>query len=838
MPAEVGCSFIKTGLVLLLAGSAAAAQAGKVTHVDIPAQPLADSLRAVGSQSNTNILFDQSLVANRKAAALKADLTTDEALSRLLEGTGIRHEFLNETTVVLAMASGAEAKAPEAAASPTPVGPPAAVATNDEPREVGKSAAGRFRVAQADPGADSQPAGVSGGASEGADGTMAQIVVTAQKREERLKDVPISISVLSGDKLDQSSAQGVAAELTRVSGVVAFPNLQAGGGTVISMRGVSAGSATFAGSNPVSYYLDSVPFGLVQSAVTPDSNAYDLERVEVLRGPQGTLYGASAQAGVVRVLTRDADLDRFEFKARASDSFTKGGGNNYRGDAAINVPIIEGKLAARAVVGYQDMSGWVDTPLGKNANDSTMRTARLKIGAQPTERLSIAASAWVSRTDTGGVPASDDNQQRGNLFEETGYNDYDAFGLKVNYDAGPVAITSSTSYLGFKSANALDTYQQFGRHAIGILAFRGWTFAQELNLSSMSDGPWRWTAGAMFRDSTDQNGARTPGTVNYTNTSRSYAVFGELTRLFLDDKLGLMVGARYFHDDVSSREDPINPPLSPPDYYYDEGSFHSTTPRVVLTWRPTPSLSIYGSYSQGFRSGTPQAYYTTGGRLGFPLVEPDKLSNYEIGAKSETERLSIEGAIYYADWKDVQQQLTVFFAPTGQYIAAIANGPSASGIGLELSVTARPMKGLSLGANAGWNDLTLDEDIYQGAVLLFAKGDRQNFSPEFTAGVFADYDFPIGASGYTGQFSFGGNYSSRQGRRSVFNGQQVLGEGDPILTTRASFSVRSPNGWEIGLFGDNLNNENGAVVGSPFFGVDGSTRMRPRTIGLQLDYHF
>ncbi len=838
MRGEVRCSFIKTGIVFLLAGSAAIAQEQKVNHVDIPAQPLADSLRAVGSQSNTNILFDFALVANRKAEALKADLTTDEALSRLLGGTGIKHEFLNENTVVLAMAGTADTNAPGTGVPPGPVGPASSVAKPEESKEEETNSAGRFRLAQTDEGTATQSSAVSAQNQDAGENVLAEILVTAQKRAERLKDVPISISVLSGEKLDQSSAQGVAEELARVSGVVTFPNLQAGGGTVISVRGVSAGSATFAGSNPVSYYLDSVPFGLVQSAVTPDSNAYDLERVEVLRGPQGTLYGASAQAGVVRVLTRDANLDNFDLKMRLSGSGTTGGGGNYRGDAAINVPIVEGKLAARAVIGYQDMSGWVDTPLGKNANDSQMRTARLKVNAQPNDRLSIGASAWVSRTDTGGVPASDDNQQRGNLFEETGYNDYDALGLKVGYDAGSVYITSMTSYLGFKSANALDTYQQFGRHAIGILAFRGWTISQELNLSSQSEGPWRWTAGAMFRDATDQNGARTPGTVNYTNSSRSSAVFGELTRLFMDDKLGLMVGVRYFQDDVVSREDPINAPLFPPNYYRDKGSFDSTTPRVVLTWRPNSALSIYGSYSQGFRSGTPQAYYTTGGRLGFPLVEPDKLTNYEIGVKTETDWLSVEGALYYADWKDVQQQLTVFFAPTGQYIAAIANGPSASGLGAEVSVSARPMRGLSLGGNVGWNDLTLDADIYQGAVLLFAKGERQNFSPELTAGLFADYGFPLGVGGYTGQVSVSGNYSSKQGRRSVFGGRQVLGDGDPILTTRASVSVRSPNRWELSLYGDNLNNENGAVVGSPFFGVDGSTRLRPRTIGLRLDYHW
>ena len=838
MRVRVPCSFLKTAIALALAGSAAFAQAHKKTHVDIPAQPLADSLRAIGSQSNTNILFDLSLVANHRAEALKAELTTDEALSRLLAGTGIRHEFLNENTVVLTPADGAGPLSSGAHAASASSGPSATAAKDPAAKEEEKDSSSRFRMAQADRRAPAQSLSVTDNEESASGGGTAEIVVTAQKREERLKDVPIAISVLTGDKLDQSPVQGVAEELTRVSGVVAFPNLQAGGGTIISMRGVSAGSATFAGSNPVSYYIDSVPFGLVQSAVTPDSNAYDLERVEVLRGPQGTLYGASAQAGVVRVLTRDADLDRFEFKGRVTGSSTKGGGGNYRGDAAINVPIIEGKLAARAVVGYQDLSGWIETPLGNNVNSAQMRAARLKVNAQPTDRLSLGASVWVSRTDTDGVPASDDNQWRGTLFPETGYNDYDAFGIKIGYDAEKFSVQSSTSYLGFKSANALDTYQQFGTHAIGILRFRGWTIAQEINFASLEEGPWRWTAGAMFRDSTDQNGARIPGTVNYTNTSRSYAVFGELTRLFMDDKLGLTVGLRYFSDDVSSKEDPINPPLNPPNYYYEEGSFDATTPRVVLTWRPNPMWSVYASYAQGFRSGTPQAYYSTGGRTGADLVQPDELNNYEIGAKVELDRVSFEGAIYYADWKDVQQQLTVYFAPTGQYIAAIANGPSASGLGAEVSVTARPVSGFSFSANVGWNDLTLDADIYQGAVLLFGKGDRQNFSPELTAGLSLDYDFALGSGGYTGSVSAGANYSSKQGRRSVFNGRRVLGDGDALLVSRASFSVQSPGNWELTLYAENLNDEDGAVVGSPFFGIDGATRMRPRTVGLQLDYHW
>src|SRR5690606_2693475 len=124
--------------------------------------------------------------------------------------------------------------------------------------------------------------------------SLEEIVVTAQKREEKLQEGPISISVMSGVELDRSTAQGVTEALTQVPGVAVNVTNQ-GGGTQMIIRGVTAGGALAAGSSPVSYYVDMVPFGFVRNAIAPDPNAYDLERVEVLRGPQGTLYGASAQ---------------------------------------------------------------------------------------------------------------------------------------------------------------------------------------------------------------------------------------------------------------------------------------------------------------------------------------------------------------------------------------------------------------------------------------------------------------------------------------------------------------------------------------------------------------
>src|SRR5262249_46279186 len=143
---------------------------------------------------------------------------------------------------------------------------------------------------------------------------------------------------------------------------------------------------------------DSVPFALVKTAIVPDVDVYDMDRIEVLRGPQGTLYGANAQSGVVRVLTKDADVSAFELKTRVSTSATEYGGESYRGDLGVNVPIVQDTLAVRVVGGYQDLSGWIDQPGRNDANSGRVSNLRLKISARPLDRLSIDLSAWRSRT--------------------------------------------------------------------------------------------------------------------------------------------------------------------------------------------------------------------------------------------------------------------------------------------------------------------------------------------------------------------------------------------------------------------------------------------------------
>jgi iron complex outermembrane receptor protein len=275
-------------------------------------------------------------------------------------------------------------------------------------------------------------------------------------------------------------------------------------------------------------------------------------------------------------------------------------------------------------------------------------------------------------------------------------------------------------------------------------------------------------------------------------------------------------------------------PINPAGYSRAENTFTAPTPRAVLTWHPTPALSAYASFSEGFRSGTPQAYYTVGGQPGFPPAKPDKLYNYEIGAKGGTSALSFDAAMYYMDWKSVQQQIAVQF--NGLPVSAIVNGKSAGGVGVDLAMTARPIQGLEIGGTFSWNNLTASADILSSGVVLFSKGDRLNFSPEYTAGAFVNYSVQLGR-GYTGKVSLSGNDTASQCFRAIIGAAPSVDCGNPVVTTRAAFSLEAPSQWQLTLYGDNLNNFTGSVVGDPYYGPSSLGRVRPRTIGLQFDYH-
>jgi outer membrane receptor protein involved in Fe transport len=247
---------------------------------------------------------------------------------------------------------------------------------------------------------------------------------------------------------------------------------------------------------------------------------------------------------------------------------------------------------------------------------------------------------------------------------------------------------------------------------------------------------------------------------------------------------------------------------------------------------------IYLSYSQGFRSGFPQEA-SVPADAGIGAARPDRLTNYELGSKGNLAqgRFEYVTAIYYMNWRDIQQALSVYSPVYEQYTSAIVNSQSASGVGIDAAISFQVTRGLLLRASMSWNQLEMDGNVYSQGDILFHRGDRPNSSPETTASLGADYSFELGRD-YVGKLSVSANYTSAQDYRGVGNiTNPIVQAGDPMVFSRAAFVVDFPSHWSATLYGDNLNNERGSPVEAFVGTANWNARVRPRTFGVQLAYH-
>jgi iron complex outermembrane receptor protein len=691
--------------------------------------------------------------------------------------------------------------------------------------------------------AETAPAATSAASADAP--AAGEIVVTAQKREERLQKVPISVSVIGGKALDERPTGGALEALSEVPGISQAPT-SIGNAQSIAIRGVSPGSPFLDGSPTVGYYIDSIPFSLVKSATVPNANAYDMARVEVLRGPQGTLYGASSLNGVVRLLTNDADPTHFEGKARAGLSTTAHGGIGYRGDAAVNVPIIEDKVAIRLVGGYERLGGWIDQPVlhKTNSNWTNSKNLRAKVDIRPTENLKIDLTAWISREKDGGLPYADDGKNQSTPLPLPQSIDYSAYNAKITYDLPSMSISSATSYLDLKRTSYADySFVTPTSQLFSILPAK--VFSEEVLLNSNGNGPWRWSAGAFYRKAHDDLYQTLPpvlaGPIYWRDSSQSYAVFGQLTRSFADDRFELTAGLRYFHDKVGIEE------LDTPGGYLPlikhVEKFHAVTPRVVATWLPSPRLTVYASYSQGFRSGFNQSPLALIASPSLPAVQADKLNNYEVGAKGSLFDgfVTYDASVYYIKWTGVQQSGQIVY--NGVVIGASINGSSASGVGTDLSVTLHPATGLQIGAGFSYNGLKQDEDVKTPTGLVFYyKGDRLAYSAGYTANAFLKYAFAVGEK-LDAHLDISANFRSAQNLNYLGTPtpSNPLPPPTPFTSDRplfvnANFDIANHHGQTVSLYVQNLTGWNGVIVPAPLLNT--LFRTRPRTIGIQFETKF
>jgi iron complex outermembrane receptor protein len=723
-----------------------------------------------------------------------------------------------------------------------------------------------------------QSTGPGGAAPASATGdvSLEEVVVSAQKRNERLQDVPIPVSVISSSALTESNQVKLTDYYTEVPGLSVAPGPTST--NTLSIRGITTGAVASGPPGPaptVGIVIDDVPFGGTGGGDTlvPDFDPGDLARVEVLRGPQGTLYGASSLGGLMKFVTVDPSTDSIYGRVEAgTNSVFNGAQQGYSFRGSINVPITS-DLAVRASAFTRLDPGYIDDPtLGlRGVNVAHASGGHIVVLWKPSDTASLKVNALYQKNTTNGtgdvtpnppalfgVPPQGDLQQyypRDTAFNNTTIQAYSA---NFTDKFGNVELTSLTGYNSFKAYDSYDfawvigqqTEQYFGVVGTPERVSASITrFTQELRAAMPLGRRFDALFGGFFSHSVDkyrfgpflatnaQTGAQAGywGDINLFSAPTDYteyAAFGDLT-YHVTDRIDVQMGGRESEYELVGKPWTYDGLFSTvvlgfpttanyqafPEYTIKQSAFtYLLTPQFKIS----PGLMTYARFASGYRQGGSNA-----GTPGVPfVVNPDKTQDYEVGFKGEffDHVFSVDTSLYYIDWKNIQLPL---LNPGG--ISFTGNGGAAKSQGVEVSTETRPMTGLTISA---W--VTLGEAVLtQGVPSIFATaGEPLPNTPRFSGNVAVNKDFPISneVTGFAGAtVSYVGN------REDIF---AVTGPERQYLPAYAKTDIRAGtkfDSWAINFYVNNITDRRGMITGGVGNVVPYSFFLiQPRTIGMSV----
>ena len=537
-----------TTLFLSVILAASPAQARSVTYkLDIPAQNLKDALQAFALASQHKLLYSSELVDGERSPALKGLFTTEQAVKVLLSGTNLGYEVTSDGLLLIRAVD----RSPLARSAPTATGDDASGANT--PAQEGKtSSSSEFRLAQANPGSAQSTAPVTdiNANSEAADsgrpsGALNEIVVTATRRQERLQDVPISVTALSQETLDLQGARSID-DVTRLAPGVTFERNGTASnyndeGSDINIRGIDSN----AGTSTTGIYVNDTPIQsrhLGFGGVNAFPVLFDLDRVEVLRGPQGTLFGAGAEGGVLRFITPSPSLTADSGYVRSELATTRNGDPSYEAGAAIGGPLIDDVLGFRVSASFRRDGGYVDrvayvrdtpdpatdplTPpvytqdIYPRSNWQQTSTFRGELKWAPTDTIDISPSfyyqeLYINDTSTYWPSLSDPSAsiyRNGNLLPDTSTDPFWLAAAKVDWNLDFARLTSNTSYYSRDQHSTSDYTQYLDVSFLGVpfptsAADAGYApfedkqsnFYQEIRLASKdTDAVLVWNVGMFY----------------------------------------------------------------------------------------------------------------------------------------------------------------------------------------------------------------------------------------------------------------------------------------------------------------------------------------------------
>ncbi|MEO1041481.1 MAG: TonB-dependent receptor [Pseudomonadota bacterium] len=706
------------------------------------------------------------------------------------------------------------------------------------------------------------------------------IIVTATKREADPRDLPIGISLLGQADLRQ---RGITSA-TELSGPIAsFSTTNLGPGrNKYFIRGLADGSFADRSQSTVGVYFGDTPLAFNDTA--PAVRVFDFERVEVLKGPQSSLFGASNIGGAIRFIPSAPDLSSIEQEYRIEGRTTKGGAPGYSADAVINLPIVEDQLAVRVTAYRNEAGGYIDNAIQgeDNINLTLEEGIRAVLRYQPTPKTTIDATYSRTDVDSSDTQYANDDLTRSIEFSEPYKDLFDLWSVKLAQELSGVTLTSVTSYTdrstdSLSDASVLVTFEtEFG----DLTELIRQNLSQQRDITALvhetraqgSFGPMTWLSGVhvLAREEVsnsqlfDFEFGSDVFTSGYKQDTTELAVFGETVWSARQD-LDFTLGLRAQHTDLEALATAGGIFNDGVDRLESSRSENSLSPRVAIVWKVDPTLNVYAQSTRGQRIGglnfnTPAAIFVPGNMevlsdqaVSFSLINPeifgegalevdegldidptqfesDTVWNTEFGLKyrNHDDRIRINAAVFHIDWSDIQSDQIL---PSGQMFVVNAGDAKLTGIDLENSF-ALP-RGARLETSFVYNhsELVDPESFLDGS-----EGASLPSVPEVIAGANLSFALPrLGQNNPKMNIS----YRHISGSDILFADETPTTDGFTEVNARLSYSV---DPWRFDLFVNNLLDAQGDrfAFGNniSFSSVDQTTPLRPLTVGIAVSGSF
>jgi iron complex outermembrane receptor protein len=845
-------AFLLISWLAMTAPLPAAAQ--EVHTFNVPAADPASAIRAFGAQAGIQILASADDLKGKQLNPVNGEISTENGLNDLLAGTGLAHRYVGERAVALTNDDSASGSAGVTTNTPITGG-----------RSVRLAQEGPTPTDTAHPGEHAREASVA--ASDSGNLVLSEIVVTAQKRSERLQDVPMSLTALSGDALESSKSTRLEDFVGKVPGLTLIDDGALGSQVVI--RGITTG--VLAINSSVATYIDETPYTVEGAAggsyvMAPNLDTFDMQRIEVLRGPQGTLYGANALGGILKYVTNAPDPTGFQAKVESGVSSVDHGGVGFDTHGMVNLPLTED--AALRIVGYDNYyPGFIDDPARglTDINGSRFVGTRASLLYTPVSNLSIRLNAlyqdrsWndfsnedvTSGTLTpvyGSLGQEELNRQPGHVVSQL-YN------LTVNFDAGFANLLSTTSYYNYKPHALYD--QSTLDHAVSGILGGSYGVAvqytdpvqavtQEIRLSSSGTQPLQWQVGGYFtNESTGEVENLYPvnaatysvlygypvdlARVNLPSSYREYAGFANLD-YFITPTFDVAAGGRYSENKQQLHEGEqglltgvidINTPSS-------QGVF---TYSGDVRWHLTPKTMLYARVAEGFVPGGPNDVIATA-----PVPKEYSSSttmNYETGIKTSLldGRFTAEVSAFLVDWRDIQLNALIGGIDT------TTNGGTARSDGVEWDLAYKPIRELTLGFNGAYTDARLTEAT--PASVGGQVGNRLPAVPLWETSTDAEYERPLFGD-YSGFMALDWRFMGARYADFVAAGERQKMPSYNIVDWRTGIGTKK---WSVALYVKNVADKIAinyvrAEALPGVVGAQSAVVYTPRTVGLSLTANF